>query len=222
MILAAGRGWRLRPFTDTTPKPLLPIGGKPLLQYHLEGLAQAGVRDVVINLCWLGEQIEHWAGDGSRFGLQLHYSRETGTGLDTGGGILRALPLLGDAPFVVLNGDIWTDYPWEKLLAHRLAADRQAHLVMAPNPEGETGDFVFSGGMLQENGGPRLTFTGISLLTPQLFSDASQERFPLRAVLHPAVRRGAVSAECYTGEWRDIGVPQRLQALRARHADTAG
>ncbi len=141
--------------------------------------------------------MRHGAGHdpGSRFGLQLYYSRETGTGLDTGGGILRALPLLGDAPFVVVNGDIWTDYPWEKLLAHRLAAGRQAHLVMAPNPEGGTGDFVFSGGMLQEDGDPRLTFTGISLLSPGLFSDASQERFPLRDLLRPAVHRGAVSAE---------------------------
>lgn len=223
MILAAGLGQRMRPLTDHCPKPLLTVGGKPLLAYHLERLHEAGFVQVVINLAYLGEKISDWLGDGSRFGLEVQYSFEEQP-LETGGGIARALPLLGNEPFVLLNGDVWTDYPLV-LLAERqseLAQHKKlGHLVMVPNPvHHPDGDFVVCEGraMLKADAPqamPSQTFSGISILSPALFEKCEHllPRFPLRDVLFPAIRHDLVSAECYAGPWCDVGTPERLASL---------
>lgn len=214
MILAAGLGKRMRPLTDSTPKPLLKVAAKPLINYHLEALASAGVTDVVINHAYLGEQIEAHLGRGAEFGLDIHYSPE-GSPLETGGGIFKALPLLGDEPFLVVNGDVWSDYPIADLLA-RHSMQEQAHLVMVANPEhNPEGDFVLTpAGRLHSTGeGERLTFAGISVLTPALFNGCQPGAFPLLGLLQEAMAKGLVTAEKYTGHWVDVGTPERLQQL---------
>jgi MurNAc alpha-1-phosphate uridylyltransferase len=210
MILAAGRGERMRPLTDSTPKPLLCAGGKPLIAYHLEALAAAGFDSVVINHAHLGEQIEQTLGDGSRYGVDIHYSAEE-QALETGGGIFRALPKLGDNPFVVINGDVWCDYPYERL---RHVEVKKAHLVMVDNPpQHPEGDFVLEQGLVHEGGGARLTFSGIGLYHPSLFSDCQDGAFPLAPLLRGAMQAGEVSGEHYQGQWFDIGTPERLMQL---------
>lgn len=212
MILAAGRGERMRPLTDTRPKPLLTAGGRPLIDYHLEALARAGFTDVVINLAWLGDAIRAHVGDGNAWGLQVRYSDEGERGLETLGGIVRALPLLGDAPFVVVNGDVFTDYPFARLAP----PDALAHLVLVDNPpQHADGDFALSAGRVRETGGERLTFAGIGVYRPELFSGQANGSAPLGPLLRAAIARNEVSGEHYRGAWRDIGTPERLAELDA-------
>jgi len=212
MILAAGRGNRMRPLTDHTPKPLLPVAGKPLIQYHIECLASAGVREIVINHAHLGRQIEERIGDGSRFGVAIRYSAEgEGQALETGGGIFKALPLLGPGPFLVVNGDIWTDYAFTDL---RLAEGELAHLVLVENPpQHPAGDFGLVDGRVRAEGDPRLTFSGIGLYHPDLFTACTPGAFPLAPLLRRAMTEDRVSGHLHRGHWFDIGTPELLQAL---------
>lgn len=210
MILAAGRGERMRPLTDHTPKPLLPVGGRFLIDYHLRALAQAGFREVVINHAHLGEQIIEALGDGSAYGLRILYSPEQ-PALETGGGIFRALPLLGEEPFLVINGDIWTDYPLARL---RTCQPVLAHLVLVDNPpQHPQGDFVLHHGQVSDDAEARLTFSGIGVYRPALFAACHDGPFPLAPLLRRAMGEGAVSGEHYQGQWWDIGTPERLAQL---------
>ncbi len=220
MILAAGRGERMRPLTDTTPKPLLEVGGKPLIVWHLETLAQAGVHDIVINHAWLGEQIEAQLGDGRAYGVRIHYSPEKPEALETAGGIIQALPLLGQDPFLVINGDIWTDYPLANVVKRSLASEMLAHLLMVDNPpQHPEGDFVLNDGLLIAEGEPRLTFSGIGVYSPELFADLAPGRRALAPILRAAMAEGKISAEYYRGQWFDIGTPERLQQLNEHLTD---
>jgi MurNAc alpha-1-phosphate uridylyltransferase len=273
MILAAGRGERMRPLTDSTPKPLLLVGGRPLIEYHLQRLAQAGVKEVIINTSYLGDQIQARLGDvfsvsnsdfnksadyptaeqisgqcsqgaklnkNKAYSLSILYSKETEP-LETAGAILHALPLLGEAPFLLINGDVWTDYPFESLLKHHTAIGTSehlqslAHVVLVDNPEHNvTGDFsmvaennedTFTEGLnrvlantsLSEkhNDTKTYTFSGISVINPKLVTayPDKREKFALAEILHFGVSRQQISAEVYTGQWRDIGTMERLQAL---------
>jgi MurNAc alpha-1-phosphate uridylyltransferase len=210
MILTAGRGERLRPLTDHTPKPLLLVRGKPLIVWHLEALARAGVREAVINLAWLGEQIQAALGSGERFGINLRYSQEPAGALETGGGIFQALPLLGAEPFVLVNGDIHTDFDFGTL---RIAERSLAQLVLVPNPpQHPRGDFTLLGHDLGEQGEPRLTYAGIGLYRPQLFDGCAPGRFPLLPLLRQAIAAGRLQGELYRGAWTDIGTVERLAA----------
>jgi len=214
MILAAGRGERMRPLTDHTPKPLLKAGGKALIEYHLEALAAAGFNEVVINLADLGDQIQAKLGDGGRFGLNIRYSDEGERALETGGGIFKALPLLGDDRFLVVNGDVWCDYP---CTLRGLARGDLAHLVLVDNPAYHAhGDFFLDAGRLSPTHGEKLTFSGIGYYTPSLFAHCQPGAFPLAPLLRRAIEVGKVSAEHYRGEWLDVGTPERLRALDAR------
>jgi MurNAc alpha-1-phosphate uridylyltransferase len=216
MILAAGRGERMRPLTDHTPKPLLEIAGKPLVQYHIEALRSAGIRDLVINLAHLGEQLRARLGDGAQLDVRITYSQEPEGALETGGGIHQALPLLGATPFIVVNGDVWTDYPFARLRARDLDSDL-ARLVMVANPDQHpAGDFALRGERLQEQGQPRHTFSGIGLYRPELFAACAPGRFPLASLLRDAMRKGLVGGELYEGDWCDVGTPQRLRELDDR------
>lgn len=214
MILAAGKGERMRPLTLTTPKPLLSAGGKPLIEYHLEHLREAGFRDVVINHAWLGDRLETTLGDGQRFGLNLEYSRE-GEPLETAGGIIRALPMLTDAGsdwFLVINGDIWTDFPLGTL---QPIEGRDAILVMVDNPDHHPdGDFRMTpSGTLTSDGPGKLTFAGISLLHRRLFRDLDDSAGKLGPILRKAMAEGRVEGRYHSGAWVDVGTPERLQAL---------
>jgi MurNAc alpha-1-phosphate uridylyltransferase len=213
MILAAGRGERMRPLTDTTPKPLLQVGGQALIEYHIAALHKAGINEIVINHAWLGEQIIQRLGDGSRYGVQIQYSDESSGALETAGGIIKALPLLGEAPFVVVNGDIFTDYAYAGLPQQPAGL---AHLVMVDNPpQHADGDFVLNEGRLLAEGEPRLTYSGIGVYDPQLFSGCQPGALPLAPLLRAAMERNEVSGEHYTGQWLDIGTPERLAELDA-------
>jgi len=211
MILAAGRGERLRPLTDTLPKPLLPVRGRPLLEHHFAALARAGVSEVVINLGWLGERIRQHVGDGARFGVSVAYSEEGYPPLETGGGIHRALSLLGPEPFWLVNGDVFCDYVFE----HRaLAPGALAHLVLVPNPAHHPGgDFALAEGYVADAGQPRLTYAGLAILHPALFAGCEPGRFALAPLLRASAARRQVTGELYTGEWSDVGTPERLAAL---------
>ncbi len=212
MILAAGRGNRMRPLTDHRPKPLLEAGGRPLIHYHLERLAAAGIRDIVINHAHLGDQIETALGNGRAFGLSIRYSPEP-TALETGGGIFKALPLLGAAPFMVINGDIWTDLD-PATLGLGLDAGDLAHLVLVENPpHNPDGDFSLIAGRVQPDGGPRLTFSGIGVYSPSLFKDCRPGVFPLTPLLRQATADGRVGGRQHRGHWFDIGTPERLAEL---------
>jgi MurNAc alpha-1-phosphate uridylyltransferase len=223
MILAAGRGERMRPLTDTTPKPLLPAGGRPLIAWHLDKLAKAGVTDVVINHAHLGAMIEAALGDGRDFGLSIRYSPEV-EALETAGGIATAMPLLGDAPFIVVNGDVFTDFPYGQLVdaARRLSGDasRVAHLVLVDNPTHHPGgDFALEHGLARPEGTPRFTFSGLGVYRPGLFEGiASGTKARLAPLLVAAMGRDAVSAEHFRGYWLDVGTPARLAELDARLA----
>ncbi|MEE4375897.1 MAG: nucleotidyltransferase family protein [Candidatus Competibacteraceae bacterium] len=211
MILAAGRGQRMRPLTDITPKPLLSVGGKPLIVYHIEGLRQSGMRDLVINLGHLGEQIPALLGNGRSLGVSISYSQEPQDALETGGGILQALPLLGPAPFAVVNGDIWSDFPFAGLPRQLTGL---AHLILVNNPSHHrNGDFVLRDGQVVERGAPALTFSGISVLHPDLFAHCKPGRFPLAPLLRDAINAGQVSGEHFAGHWSDVGTPERLHQL---------
>lgn len=209
MILAAGRGERMRPLTEHTPKPLLRVGGKALIEYHIESLIAAGIEEIVINHAWLGEQIEKTLGSGERFGINLRYSAE-GNALETAGGIIRALPLLGDI-FIALNADIWTDYPLGELPD---SPEGLAHLVMVDNPPHHTqGDFALQDGRLNVEASPRLTFSGIGVYRAELFAGLTDGVRPLGPLLRKAMQAGKVSGEHYHGQWMDVGTPERLAEL---------
>jgi MurNAc alpha-1-phosphate uridylyltransferase len=213
MILAAGRGERLRPMTDTTPKPLLRVRGQPLIERHVMGLVRAGVERIVINLAWLGAQISEYLGDGARYGAAIVYSDEQPHALETAGGIIRALPQLGRAPFAVVNGDIYTDFPFETL---RLAPDRDAHLVLVPNPPQHfRGDFGLEQGMALADAASRYTFSGIAMYRHTFFAGCADGVRPLKPMLLRCMAVKRCSAELYTGAWEDVGTPERLQALNA-------
>jgi len=212
MILAAGRGQRLRPLTDEIPKPLIEVGEKPLIAWHLERLAAAGIQDVVINLGHLGEQIRTTLGDGRLFGVNITYSPEPPGALETGGGLLNALPLLGDEAFLVVNADVWTDLDFAVLPA-RLSAD--AHLVLVDNPAHHPeGDFALTGNQVTNAGKNRLTYSGIAVLGPGLFRGATPGRFSYVPLLRSAAERGRVTGQRHSGRWFDAGTAERLEALR--------
>jgi len=216
MILAAGRGERMRPLTLARPKPLLEAGGAPLIVHHLRALASAGFEDVVVNLSWLGGQIQAALGDGARHGLRIHYSDEGPEPLETGGGIFRALPLLGAGPFLVLNGDTWSDIPYADL-REKLAPADLAHLVLVPNPtHNADGDFVLDCGRIVETPGERQTFSGVGVYRAELFAGCRDGIFKLAPLLRAAARAGRVSGGIHDGAWLDIGTPERLAELDAR------
>jgi MurNAc alpha-1-phosphate uridylyltransferase len=212
LILAAGLGERMRPLTDHTPKPLLLAGGKPLIIWHLEKLAAADVRYVVINTSHLADQLPEALGDGSRWGMRIRYAYEGPQPLETGGGMLNALPLLGPEPFIVVSADIYSDYDYASLPAEPPGL---AHLVMVPNPTWHThGDFALRDGTLAEQGdGERLTFGNIGVYRPELVRDESPGRFKLLPMYQQAMREGKLSGERYDGFWRNIGNPQQLAEL---------
>ena len=214
MILAAGKGERMRPLTLTTPKPLVRAAGVPLIEYHLRALAAAGFNEIVINHAWLGQQIEDHLGDGSRFGLSIQYSPE-GEPLETGGGIFRALSLLGDDAFLVVNGDIWTDYDFSVL--HQ-PINGLAHLVLADNPPHHPkGDFTLIDGKVQdgEPDAQTLTYSGIGVLHPQLFDGCSDGAFKLAPLLRNVMAKGEVTGERLKGHWVDVGTYERLAEAEA-------
>ena len=215
MILAAGRGERMRPLTDRVPKPLLPVGDRTLIEHHIARLAAAGITELVINLSHLGDLIRDAIGDGARLGVSIAYSDEGHAPLETGGGIVKALPLLGQAPFLVINGDVWTDYPLGTL-PHVIEAE--AHLVLVDNPAHHPqGDFVLRAGRVATAGvGHRLTFSGVGVYAPALFAGCRPGRFALAPLLRAAMDRGAVTGEHYGGYWLDVGTPARLQELQRR------
>ena len=213
MILAAGRGERMRPLTLLRPKPLLEVGGEPLIVHQLRALARAGFREVVINLSWLGEMIREALGDGSSLGVTISYSDEGPQPLETGGGIFRALPLLGPAPFLVLNGDVWTDFPYFRLRERPVGGDL-AHLVLVANPaHNPSGDFALSEGRIVQGGEPRLTFSGLGVYRPELFAGCTDGSFKLAPLLRGASLEGQLGGEAYDGRWMDIGTPERLAQL---------
>ncbi len=211
MILAAGRGERMRPLTDTRPKPLLCVRGKPLIERHVEHLAQSGIERLVINLAWLGSMIRDYLGDGSRYGVSIRYSEESPRALETAGGIFRALPMLRPEPFLVVNGDVFTDYPFERLA---LEEGRDAHLVLVPNPpQHPRGDFGLEQGLAVPEAAQKYVFSGIAVYDNGLFSGCTDGTFPLKPLLLRAMTAQRCSAELYQGLWEDVGTPQRLQAL---------
>ena len=217
MILAAGRGERMHTLTDKLPKPMLPVAGKPLLQYHVEALAQAGFTDLVINHARFGDRIEAFFADGAAFGVNIRYSAEGDSPLETGGGIKRALPLLGDDPFLVINGDIWTDFLPDSLTP---SVAGQAHLVLVANPPHHPdGDFVLKNGAVLISGQPKYTFSGIGVYQPSLFNSIRSQLFPLAPVLRQAMQDRQVTGELHRGRWFDIGTPTRLAALEDYLAD---
>ncbi len=211
MILAAGRGERLRPLTDEIPKALVEVNGESLLERHLNSIAEAGVTTVVINLGWLGEQIVERVGSGSKFGLQIIYSPEYDNVLDTGGGIHRALPLLGEDPFWVVNADTYTDF---QLHDPKLEDNMLGHLVLVPTPEHrDVGDFDLVDGLVSNNGNRPLTYSGIALYRPELFAGQEAGRFSLVPLMRDAANRGRLGGSLYEGMWEDIGTPERLEML---------
>ena len=220
MVFAAGLGKRMMPLTKHTPKPLLKAGGKPLIEYHIERLSEAGITELVINVAYLGEKIKQFCGDGSRWGVSIAYSEESRP-LETGGGLSRALPLLGTEPFVVINSDIWTDYPLRQLHTMQLDETILGHLVLVPNPNhNRGGDYsVDAEGFLElpvaRHGDLRYTFSGISLLHPAMIQDYPRRREVFRMVemLNYYLPRRRLTAEVFSGVWRDIGSPERLAAL---------
>lgn len=216
MILAAGRGERMRPLTDSVPKPLLKIQGKPLIEYHLEALKRAGYQRVVINHAWLGQQIESVLGTGERFGLDILYSAET-QALETAGGIINAMPLLcpnsQDELFTVVNGDIFTDFDFD-CLPSNLPAGVEAHLVMVDNPSHNAdGDFYFSDDILHPKQGRKLTCCGIAVYSKHFFVHTSSGINRLAPMWKSAINEGAIGAQYFTGQWTDVGTPQRLNEL---------
>ncbi|MDP1526485.1 MAG: nucleotidyltransferase family protein [Rhodocyclaceae bacterium] len=211
MILAAGRGERMRPLTDVTPKPLLPVAGKPLIVWHLERLSRAGFRDIVINHAHLGDQIEALLGNGDAWGLRIQYSAEPQGALETAGGIANALPLLGDAPFLVVNGDIFCD--WDFGRAH--INDQLTHLILVDNPPHHPGgDFTLADGKVGVGETAKLTFSGIGIYRPELFAGIERgQPAKLAPLLRAAIDAGQITGEHHTGRWIDVGTPERLAAL---------
>ncbi len=217
MLLAAGVGERMRPLTNHTPKPLLEVGEMPLIEHHIRRLAVLGLHELVINVSHLGQQIMDYCGDGQRWGVSIAYSQES-VPLETAGGIIKALKLLGDSPFMVVNGDVWTDYPFEHLTYRELDADKNdAHLVFVDNPaQHPLGDFSMDASgtvSLKESSAMGYTYAGVGLYSPRFFSGEPQGKLALRPLLDRAIQAGSVSGEYYPGDWVDVGTPQRLKIL---------
>jgi MurNAc alpha-1-phosphate uridylyltransferase len=215
MLLAAGRGERLRPLTDSVPKALVEVGGKPLIAWHLERIAAAGARDVVINVSYLGERIVERIGDGARFGLRVAYSREAEP-LETAGGIARALHLLGRDPFVLVNADVYCEFDLARLFGRALGG-RLAHLVLVPNPAHRArGDFSLVADQVESDNGPRYTYAGIAVVSPGLVETVTPgEKAPLAPLLYAAADRGLMTGELYRGLWQDVGTRERLAELQS-------
>jgi N-acetyl-alpha-D-muramate 1-phosphate uridylyltransferase len=216
MLLAAGRGERLRPITDPVPKPLVQVGGRPLIAWHLAALSRAGIREVVINLSWLADRLRAALGDGSAYGVSITWSDEGPVPLETGGGICRAVPLLGPGPFLVVNADIWTDIDFATLA---LANTSLAHLVLVPNPaHNARGDFGLDGDRIVSRDTDRFTYSGVGLYRAEFFAGCTAERFPLLPLLNRAIGEGRVTGELHRGAWSDVGTAGRLAQLEARLA----
>jgi MurNAc alpha-1-phosphate uridylyltransferase len=213
MILAAGRGERMRPLTDAVPKPLLKVRGQPLIERHVVNLKNAGFEKIVINLAWLGGQIRDFLGDGSRYGIAIAYSEETPRALDTGGGIFRALPQLSPGPFAVVNGDIYTEFPLSTL---QLALDSDAHILLVPNPSYLKGDFGLENGRAVAGAAKLFTFGCIAVYRPAFFAGCVDGTFPMKPLWLRSMASGRCSADLYRGQWEDVGTPERLAALNAR------
>ena len=216
VVLAAGKGERLRPLTETTPKPLIEVRGKPLIVHHLERLRDSGLTQLHINTSWLADKLQTALGDGSRYGVHIHYSYEGPEPLETGGGLFKMLPALGRDPFLVVNGDVFTDFPFETL-KHKLKPDFLAHLVMVANPEHHPkGDFHLSpAGHLRLEGEPKLTYSGIGVYKGEFFKDCRAGKFPLLPLLKQAMAQEALSGEHYKGQWSDVGTLESLNKLTA-------
>lgn len=227
MILAAGRGERMRPLTDSLPKPLIPVAGKPLIHYHLEKLASVGIKNVVINHAWLGYKIEETLGDGQQFGLRINYSPET-EALETAGGIVKALSLLGDEPFLVLNGDVYCDVDLSGFCSESVSAlagtselgmgttTGLARLLLVKNPQHNlSGDFATNNGYLAEKSevNQSFTFSGIAVYKPEFFAGLNVEKLPLAPLIRKHMGQQQVLAHCYEGRWSDVGTPERLAEL---------
>lgn len=215
MILAAGRGKRLRPLTDNIPKPLIKVAGKSLIEYHLHNLSKAGIRNIVINTAWLADKIHAQLGDGSNYGVTIHYSDET-RALETAGGIINALPLLGDEPFLVVNADIWCDFDFSTL--PKLSKNMQAHLILVKNPEhNKKGDFALQGELITDAakiaGVPLYTYSGIGLYRAAFFAEQQSTVAPLAPIIRKKSKLGLVSGQLYHGLWTDVGTVERLQKL---------
>jgi MurNAc alpha-1-phosphate uridylyltransferase len=214
MLLAAGRGERMRPITDSTPKPLVPVGGRPLIAWHLAALARAGIREVVINLSWLGAQVRATLGDGRDYGVAITYSDEGPVPLETGGGIFTAVPLLGPGPFLVVNADIWTDIDFA---AVALEEHAHARLLLIPNPPHHpSGDFGLEGDRVVTRDTDRYTYSGVGVYRPEFFGGCTPGRFPLLPLLNRAIAAGLVRGQVHRGEWCDVGTVERLASLDAR------
>ncbi len=214
MLLAAGRGERMRPITDSVPKPLVPVAGQPLIVWHLAALARAGFREVVVNTSWLAAQLHAALGDGSSWGVSITWSDEGPVPLETGGGIFRAAPLLGPEPFLVVNADIWTDIDFAAL---SLEDGAHAHLVLVPNPPHNVrGDFGLDADLVVSRDSDRFTYSGVGMFRREFFDGASGERFPLLPLLNRAIAARRVRGELHRGAWSDVGTPERLAALDAR------
>ena len=213
MVLAAGRGERMRPITDTLPKPLVPVAGKPLIGYHLERLARAGIQEVVINLSWLGNRIRAALGDGRDYGLSITYSEEGPVPLETGGVIFKALPWLGPGPFLVVNGDTWSDIDYGQLALEDGATGR---IVLVPNPtHNSRGDFGVDGDVVVEREAERFTYSGVGVYRPEFFEGCVPGRFQMLPLLKRAIAARALRGELHRGEWCDVGTPERLATLDA-------
>jgi len=211
MILAAGRGERLRPLTDETPKPLIKVAGRSLIEYHLENLATAGIRQVIINTAWLAEKIHRQLGDGSAYGVSIQYSDE-GLAMETAGGIINALPLLGDEPFLVINGDICCDFDFSSIEV--LKDGIQAHLVLVENPEhNQTGDFALDQGLIRNSADTMYTFSGIGVYSPDFFAGQQAGISPLAPLIRSKCEKNIVSGQLHKGRWTDVGTIERLKAL---------
>ncbi len=216
MILAAGRGERMRPLTDAVPKPLLEVAGKPLIVHQIEALSLAGIETIVINTGRLGDQIQYHLGTGESFGVSILYSEEGDEPLETAGGIVKALPLLGDKPFIVANADIYSDFDYQTL-PNQLGSD--AHLVLVDNPpHNPEGDFAIENGHLQNEGSHKLTFTGIGLYSPRFFKDCAYGKLPLAPLLRESAQVNRLSGQYFTGFWSDIGTPERLNEVNKNMA----
>jgi N-acetyl-alpha-D-muramate 1-phosphate uridylyltransferase len=214
MLLAAGRGERMRPLTDSVPKPLVPVAGRPLIAWHLAALAAAGYREVVVNTSWLAEALHAALGDGASFGVRITWSDEGPVPLETGGGIFRAVPLLGPGPFLVVNADIWTDIDFARL---ELESDAHAHLVLVANPPHNVrGDFGLDGDRVVSRDTDRFTYSGVGVFRPEFFHDCSAGRFPLLPLLNRAIAARRLRGELHRGAWSDVGTAERLAALDAR------
>jgi len=215
MILAAGRGQRLRPLTDNTPKPLIYAGNKRLIEYLIDALVKAGFTDIVINYAYLGEQFPIALGDGQKYGAHIQYSPELDGGLETAGGIINALPLLGDEPFLVVNGDIWTDFDFSAIKNIALSDNQQCHLVLVNNPShNPEGDFALDQqGQIQPQGSHKFTFSGIGIYKPTMFTGLDESKRPLKPLFDAAIEQAHVTGQLHQGQWSDIGTLERLDEL---------